>query len=112
MLAKRSGLYLSASNAENVFAARYGPLVDQQEFILTRRMLVIDDVGTERDPKGFTATFERIVDSRQGRHYKTLVTSNLSKPKIFERYPDQRLIDRLNASALFVADVGDSMRNK
>lgn len=112
ILAQRPGFYIRVQVVESLFNQKYGIFVDNQNALLDKRLLVVDDLGTEKDPGSFTATLQRIVDSRQGGKFKTLFTSNLSKDKIFERYPDKRLISRLNQLALFIMDIGDDMRNK
>ena len=74
--------------------------------------LVVDDLGTERteDPR-FTEALFRLVDERQGKRTRTLITTNLRRADIRPRYGD-RIADRLNHIGRAVEIKGASMRRK
>jgi DNA replication protein DnaC len=55
--------------------------------------VILDDIGSERDPTGFIASaLDRILNSRQKKW--TLITTNLSLPEISERL-DARIASRM-----------------
>ena len=75
------------------------------------RALVLDDLGTERDPRDswWAECFGTFVDEREAR--VTIVTTNLPRAAFRERY-DARIIDRLNACAVAYEFSGPSLRTK
>lgn len=98
-------------------AARLAPMPAEREAGLTQidlaaRLLVLDDLGFERDPKAsrWADALLRFVDER-ALYGKTIVTSNLRKAEFSERY-DRRVIDRLNASSHAIEFNQSSMREK
>lgn len=57
-------------------------------------LLVLDELGTERDPVGAADTFQDVVDNRQRSPRRTLLLGNLDRTKLVEIY-DKRTLDRL-----------------
>jgi DNA replication protein DnaC len=70
--------------------------------------LVIDDMGRESKPE-FAEALCRLLDS--GKH-TMVITTNLSKQQLRERYPDLRLIDRLNHAAMATDLKSKSLRRQ
>jgi hypothetical protein len=107
--AKASGAYVGAREAERIFGARYGD--DRAEYLRLRgaRVLVLDDLGRERDVAGMGEALLDLVDYRRGTE-RTLLISNFSADQLRERYPDPRLWSRLKESARWVYDKGPDQR--
>lgn len=76
-------------------------------------VLVIDDLGVERDPANprWAEAFERLIDARASGGGRTLLTTNLRKVMLRERYGD-RIADRLNHFARAAEIAGKSMRRQ
>lgn len=73
-----------------------------------RPKMVIDDLGLETKP-GFIEAMCELLD-RSG--HTLLITTNMTKAQMRERYVDQRLLDRLRHTAMAIDIVGKSMRNQ
>lgn len=109
-LADRGGIYFRARWLEQVFAANFGEGLRRQDSAFSTRMLVIDDVGTERNSEAMSAALADIVDARQGGGSKTIIAANLTRQQIEERYFDERTTSRLARIAKYIGDDGDDMR--
>jgi DNA replication protein DnaC len=57
-------------------------------------MLVLDELGTERDESAARDTLQDVVDARQRLPRRTLILGNLTKAQLVERY-DKRTLSRL-----------------
>jgi len=110
---RRKSYYVGARELERIFTARYGDEVEQQRALIEcRGVLVIDDVGRERDAGGMTAALRELVDGRRGRGAKSIAITNLSVEQFQQRYPDERLWSRITECAAWVTDRGPDMRRK
>lgn len=74
-------------------------------------LLVIDDLGLEGDIDAGVRALQYAVNERQGRGLRTLVTTNLSKKMLRERY-DARTIERIEHGGALVEIPGESLRKK
>lgn len=110
-LSRMRGLYTQARQLERVFAAQYGPYIEEQDRILNTKNLVIDDLGLEQNPQTFCGSLVEIIDYRQGSNKKTILTTNLTRKQFNDRYPDPRLHSRLSR-CVFVGDSGPDMRRE
>lgn len=61
---------------------------------LRTELLYLDELGTEDDPIEAQRTLQDVVDARQRPPRRTLISGNLSKAKVVERY-DARTLSRL-----------------
>lgn len=75
---------------------------------LRHRLLVLDDLGTEREDARFMPALEDVLDSRQS-GVRTLITTNIKPKDIRARYGD-RFADRLREVATSVQVETQSMR--
>lgn len=108
---RRKSCYLGARELERIFTARYGDEIDlQRKLIECRGIVVIDDVGRERDAEGMAAALLDLVDARRGRGQKSIAITNLSATQFQARYPDERLWSRIVECAAWVIDRGPDMR--
>ena len=75
----------------------------------TRRLLVIDEIGTERDEDAASAALFELIDARQRGTLKTLLLGNLTVAAFVARY-GERTIARIRESGRIVGLASDSMR--
>ena len=81
----------------------------------TAHLVVLDEVGMERDPELMRAAFHRLADERQSRRRQlTIAITNLNKPDFEKRLNggvyDARTADRLARDAYVVSVDGASLR--
>lgn len=108
---ERDGLYATAANTERAHAQLFGERADRyRELRVQRGLLVIDELGVERDPAVMLAALFELVDLRRRRGFKTIVCTNLSEAALKARYRDTRLWSRIAQCSQWVADVGPDMR--
>jgi DNA replication protein DnaC len=105
-------LYHGAREVERLFAARYGDELAEQDRCCTVQMLVVDDLGRERDADGMTAALLDLIDDRRKRGRRTVLISNLGKAALLARYNDPRLHSRLAQPGvcMWLVDSGQDMR--
>lgn len=106
MLALYGGHYLRASE----LCARIEPWGDEKklyELASPRNVVVLDDMGAEREDKRFTECLLRVLEARA--NVPLLITSNLPRTAFRGRY-DARVIDRLNHFGLAIEVKGTSVR--
>ena len=86
---------------------------DNADFILTRRIVVLDDVGTEEQFVKYGERrwiFPEIVDRAEQKENILIITTNLAPDEIENKY-GIRTRDRLRAICTPVLFKGDSLRN-
>lgn len=82
---------------------------DRNERVNADSVLVLDDLGTEKDASGrFGEAFLRVLNARAD--YPLLITSNMPKAEWRKRY-DERAISRLNHRARVVEIATKSLRS-
>jgi chromosomal replication initiation ATPase DnaA len=111
-LVQRGGRYVGARELERVATARYGDEAELFSKLLETRLLVVDDIGRERDAGNMTAALLDLVDERRKRGQKTIAIANIAKAAFLELYADERLLSRLNEPgiAAWIADTGPDLR--
>ena len=92
------------------FAAGFGPLADEQEAAIQCHLLVIDDLGTEDARLKLELGLLRLLEERKNASRRTIVTCNMTMPELERRYSDPRIVSRLRAHAVMVADPGPDLR--
>jgi len=89
-------MYLRADQAVKIFAAHFGPQLEQQERARDVNLLILDDVGIESDSARMQDVLVDIIDSRaSARETPTVITTNCGKKQWAERYSTQRLMSRM-----------------
>lgn len=73
------------------------------------RLLVLDDLGAEYDHAWVVAKIDSIVTERYNRMKSTIVTSNLRRDEIRDRY-QMRIFDRLKSTNKLITFAGKSLR--
>lgn len=109
---RRDAKYIGAREFERVFSARYGDELEAQDTCMTVSMLVVDDVGRERDAEAMTYALLDLVDDRRKDDRRTILISNLGRQQLKQRYRDERLWSRLGEPdvCMWLIDKGEDMR--
>jgi len=103
-----STVWVHALDLERIFAAQFGDEIKLQDRICSARLLVLDDIGIEKDPAPMCQTLYKILEKRKQR--RTIVTTNLGEEAWFERYSETRLVSRFRELAVFFVDRGPDLR--
>lgn len=80
-----------------------------EERIRHTRLLVLDDLGAEYDHAWVAAKIDAIITERYNRMKSTIVTSNLRRDEIRDRY-QMRIFDRLKSTSKLITFAGKSLR--
>lgn len=114
VLARQSGLYVPVERFLRYYQGRGREHESELDRIRAARFVVLDELGTERDPDVFRAAFHWLIDGRQSRRKLTLIMGNLSADQIRARLRDgtydERTADRLRTIARLATTSGESMR--
>lgn len=106
-------MWLRADALCRVFSSSYSEQQTQQQRARTVELLVIDDLGCENDPARMLGVLLDLLDHRKSAHRRpTIVTSNLTRRALQERYPDTRLASRLVESVEWIGLVGSDLRRE
>lgn len=115
-LAEIGGVWMGAPRVERVFAASFGESYAEQERARNAALLVVDDAGTEDSPQRFERALIELLDARNNRRYRTILTTNLAKhhtdPKksFVGRYPSDRLRSRMQSLSQWSTSGGPDLR--
>jgi len=114
VLARETGIYVTVERFLRLYSARTRESEGELERLRRARFVVLDELGTERDPETFRAAFHWLIDGRQARRKLTLIMGNLSADQVRARLRDgtydERTADRLRAIARFATTSGESLR--
>lgn len=112
VIAFTGGRFRSAARLARVFAANFGAPAEEQDELLTWSTLVIDDLGGEANPEILASALLEVLDVRQGGRRMTLITTNLDRDLVIERYRNERLASRLSDPRVvsWCADSGPDLR--
>jgi DNA replication protein DnaC len=109
-LMELGGDYVRALDLARLFLAQFGDEVEQREKLIAGEgVLVIDDIGTERNAEAMGVGLVEVLDARR-RGQRNVWCTNLSKADFLARFPDERLHSRLAQSAVWLADTGTDQR--
>lgn len=102
--------YAKIRHVCQLYRASFGDDAERYRDLLRARLLIVDELGTERgnDVEVAQAALHDLIDERQGQGL-TLLISNLDKADLLKRY-DARTIDRLRECAAIREFSGQSMR--
>lgn len=106
-LGRLGGVFLRATDMWRPFQA-FDPR--EQQRVLSCRVLVLDDLGREKDPAKSVEWLESIVDGRRSNGRRTIITTNLDPKGLRARYPDERLWSRLGQCFEWAAETGPDLR--
>lgn len=106
---QRDAEYRKMRDVANLYRAGFGEDAERWQRMLTRTLVIVDELTTERDVDLGRAALHELIDERQPRRRATLLIANRTASEIRERY-DARTIDRLREGAVVVSLSGKSMR--
>lgn len=91
--------YLPSAKVVPTFAARYGDALEHRERVVSCGFLVLDDPGSMDETPAELAlignALVELLDARKTPRRATILTTNLTRRALFERYRNDRLPDRL-----------------
>lgn len=103
-IAQLGGLFVSARECEAAFASMFGAEAEYQKKLLTACLLVVDDLGTERDKDRMSDALTLILSRRaSASRHPTILTANMSTAAFRARYNNERLMSRFAQSGQWVA---------
>lgn len=113
-LARTPGVFIEAGDLVRAQVAADGrsprsPDVERWRRLTRTGLLVVDELGTERDIDDAQVAFREIINRRQDRRRPTILLGNV-EPKVFWARFDSRTRDRLRVCAFVRGLTGDSMR--
>lgn len=110
LISRLGGVYVTAEQACRGSLARFGRERDAFDRMVASRVLVVDDLGTERDPELGKGALWDIVNARVGLDRAwTLLTGNLSESEFRTRY-GERTIRRIEHQGTIVTVHGGDLR--
>lgn len=114
LLAERGGFYVACEDFVRIAGAKFGAEADRFARLRGCATLVLDDVGRESDAdiERMRAALVELVDRRQGERTKTVICTNLPRSAMADRYQDDRLMSRLDQSAIWRTDTGPDLRRR
>lgn len=113
LLARRGGEYLRAERACGLFMARYGePFEEQKRLKRTRELVVIDELGTERDPAQMMSVLLEVIDERRWKYQQTILVGNLNFEDFSARYSDKRFWSRVRQCGSYTTATGEDLRRR
>lgn len=111
-MARYRGMYSRADDIVRTFSSLWDSAA-QQRSIRECRLLAIDDLGTEFEPERMQPALLDLLDARAGgAQAGTIVTTNLTRKAMSERYAHERILSRLSERAHWVTVPGPDLRRK
>lgn len=110
-IAIERGRYISAEDLCLAYGAKTQLSADLRDHVKHCRLLVVDDVGTEKDPEAMRHALQQLVDARQGRGRLTIITGNASKDEV-RAWLDPRTLGRIEHQGGIVECKGDNLRRR
>lgn len=107
-IANEVGMYVTAGEARRLRGSYNAQDADELRRLQHTRLLVLDDLGAERQDEGSEELLFELVNARQKGCY-TLITTNLDEPTLRARYGD-RAVDRVAHQGGIVALTGENLR--
>lgn len=105
LLMSEGGRYIEAEELRRLHAAQWGEEREEYRRVIGKRVLVVDELGTEERS---VAVIHDVVNKRQSGRL-TLMIGNLSWETFRQRY-DVRTVDRLREVAAMAELTGESLR--
>lgn len=113
LIAAHGGLWLDKNDAIKAFTGYFGEAAERVVAAVDAPLLVIDDVGTEDDPKRMTNILIELFDKRMSAKLSPwVITTNSTHREFADRYQSARLRGRLRQDAEWIALTDQDMRRK
>ena len=110
LLVEHGGAYVRALELARLYLAQFGEEIERREALAaTYPLLVVDDIGTERDAASMTVALVEVLDARR-RGRRNIWCTNLSRAAFEARYPDPRLHSRMAQSGSWLVEAGEDLR--
>ena len=106
------GVWLPAEQGCRIFAASYGQQFNTAERARDCPLLVLDDVGTEFDPLRMQHVLTELLEARKSAQHRTVITTNLAKGMMEQRYRSERLWSRMAELATWSYLTGPDLRRR
>jgi DNA replication protein DnaC len=100
-IAERGGRYVMADDARRAFGQEHDEARALRPRLIDCGLLVVDDVGTARDASEEERALFELLNARQGGRRQTILTGNLSRAEVSERFGG-RVISRVFHSGAVV----------
>ena len=110
-IAIERGRYISAESLCLAYNAKTPEAAALREHARHCRLLVVDDVGTEKDHDAMRHALHQLVDMRQGNNRLTIITGNESRDKV-RAWLDPRTLERIEHQGGIVECKGDNLRRR
>ena len=94
-LLEHGALYIRAEALTHVFFGHFEAERDEQTRLLGCKSLLIDDLGTERDQMTMLVALGEVLEARKSGATTTLISTNMSRAKLLERYNSPRIASRM-----------------
>lgn len=113
LAARTIARYTTAEELGRVWAASFGPQYEEQSTIRKTAVLLIDDVGTELDPRMLDSALLALISGRSSaRDTPTVITTNMSASVFASTYANGRIHSRMNTHVQWVTLTTEDMRRK
>jgi len=109
LAAQTGGAYVKMRDFAHLYRAGFGEDAARFQELLSAKLLIIDELTTERDVDLGRAALHEVVDERGSKDRGLVLIANRTRQEIAERY-DARTIDRLRENATAIDLPGKSMR--
>ena len=111
-MARYRGTYARSDDVVRVFSSLWDS-ADAQKRMREARLLAIDDLGTEFEFERMQPALLELLDARAGgAQPATIVTTNLTRGAMAERYAHERILSRLSERAHWVTVQGPDLRKR
>lgn len=109
LVARTGGAYVKMRDLAHLYRAGFGDDAAKFQSLITAKLLVVDELTTERDVDLGRAALHEVVDERGSRDRGLVLIANRTRVELAERY-DSRTVDRLRQHATAIDLGGPSMR--
>lgn len=108
-IAIERGRYVTAENMCLAYAQKGVASAEMRDHVRHCRLLVVDDIGTERDHEACKHALHQLVNDRQGKGRLTIITGNASAKDV-RAWLDPRTLARIEHQGGIVDCKGEDMR--
>lgn len=109
-IAMERGRYVTADQLWLAYSAKTQEAADLRHYMTHCRLLVVDDIGTERDAAGKHA-IHQLVNARQGKSRLTIFTGNGTRAEVRASL-DPRTVARIEHQGGIVECKGENLRRR
>lgn len=111
VIAERGGMYVTADEVRRAYVSEHEQARDARRRLEAIGVVVVDDVGTERNADDTRHALYELVNRRQRGRQATILTGNMTRQDFTTRY-DARMLDRIEHQGAIVEITGESLRRR